>query len=215
MLLWSWAAVHCKDVEGLPASLGCFLHTTARASFPSCSFCTFPTAQAQSVRGRGWGARPCYFMAVFQKSHLEMSLQLCYCSVQTEKKGKKKQTAAVWDRDQVFRQIYALELKDSFSKLVATSICWENKIFWTRLIVYILKFWFIRDNQVPVECRVVSTVYLLTHLHKISGFGYYQLHTALTETAGSLLWKKLLSTKITKNRALAMLRSTHTLHEFL
>lgn len=70
-----------------------------------------------------------------------MSLQLCYCCVQTEKKGRKKpKTAAVWDRDQVIRKIYASELEDSFSKLVATSICWETKTFWTRLMFYILKF---------------------------------------------------------------------------
>lgn len=147
-----------------------------------------------------------------------MSLQLCYCCVQTEKKGKKEKTAAVWDRDQVFRQIYALELKHSFSKLVATPVCWETKIFWTRLMVYILKFRFITNNQVPVECKLVplhleikQCIYLLIDIHKISGFGSYQQHTGLTETVGSLLWKKLsLSTKITKNQALSMLRSTHT-----
>lgn len=52
---------------------------------------------------------------------------LLLCS-DREKREEKKKTAAVWDTDQVFRQIYVLELKDSFLKLVATSICWERKI---------------------------------------------------------------------------------------
>lgn len=39
--------MHCKDVDGLPASLRCFLHAAARASFPkwiwgfSDAFCFF------------------------------------------------------------------------------------------------------------------------------------------------------------------------------
>lgn len=88
------------------ASLGCFLHTAPGASLPkwmwgfSDALSAFPTAQAQSVRGRskGWGACPCYFVAVFQKSHLEMSLQVCYCCAQTEKKRERKNSSSVGQR---------------------------------------------------------------------------------------------------------------------
>lgn len=70
----------------------CFLglHTAARGLFPKQTRGFSDALRFPRCRSRGWGARPCCFMAIFQKGHLEMSVQLCYCCVLTGKKEKKK-----------------------------------------------------------------------------------------------------------------------------
>lgn len=164
MLLWSRAALHCEDVDWLPVSSACFPHMAARGSFPKwmwgfsdalCLSCS--PGQAARGRSRGCGAHPDiswqFCSTVIWKHHSSWATAV----FRQGKKEKKKAPAAVWDSDQAFSRIYTLSFKDNFSKLLQHLSSRKLKeTVWRKLLVYILKFRFITNNQAPVEYKLVA-----------------------------------------------------------
>ena len=144
--------------------MGCFLHTAVRGSFPrqtwgfSDALC-FSYSLGTACEGQEQGLRglPVLFYGRFSKgsSGNVTPAVLLLCSDRGKREEKK--TTAVWDSDQVFRRIYPLSFKDHFSKLLQHLSARKLKeTVWRRLLVCILKFRFITNNQAPVEYKLVA-----------------------------------------------------------